>query len=128
MIVPVEMQAESRSARLLPRSTALRTMIRFNRVQRRFETLAEVMIKTAPKPQYQPGTRLRITQRVRVGHREWTTQVEGVVESDGLRPVGGIEMGGKASYCAQPTIRLRRENREITVVTVDEDTRVETLS
>ena len=86
------------------------------------------MIPTPPKPQYAPGTRLRVTQRVRVGHREWTTQVEGVVEKEGLRPVGGMEMGGKSLYCHQPTLRLRRDDGEITVVALDDDSKVETIA
>ena len=86
------------------------------------------MIPTPPEPRYAPGTRLRVTQRVRVGHRQWDTQVEGVVEKEGLRPVGGMEMGGKASYCLQPTLRLRRDDGEVTVVALDDDTRVVDLS
>jgi hypothetical protein len=86
------------------------------------------MIPTPPKPRYNPGTRLRVIQRVRVGHREWTTQVEGVVEKEGLRPVGGMEMGGKSLYCHQPTLRLRRDDGEVTVVAIDEDSRVETIA
>jgi hypothetical protein len=86
------------------------------------------MIPTPPKPRYAPGTRLRVIQHVRVGHREWTTQVEGVVEKEGLRPVGGMEMGGKSVYCHQPTLRLRRDDGEVTVVAIDEDSQVETLS
>jgi hypothetical protein len=85
------------------------------------------MIPTPPPPRYQAGVRLRVTQHVRVGHRQWTTRTEGVVEADGYRPVGGIEMGGKASYCLQPTIRLRRDDGEVTVVAVDDDTLVETV-
>jgi len=69
-----------------------------------------------------------VVQRVRVGHRDWTTQVEGVLEKEGLRPVGGMEMGGKSVYCHQPTLRLRRDDGEVTVVALDEDSRVETLS
>ena len=84
------------------------------------------MIPTLPKPKYAPGTRLRVTQRVRVGHRDWTTRVEGVLETEGLRPVGGMEMGGKSLYCHQPTLRLRRDDGEVTVVALDEDTLVET--
>jgi hypothetical protein len=86
------------------------------------------MIPTPPKPRYAHGTRVRVTQHVRVGHREWTTQVEGVVEKEGLRPVGGMEMGGKSVYCHQPTLRLRRDDGEVTVVAIDEDSQVETLS
>lgn len=86
------------------------------------------MIPTPPKPRFPAGTRLRVTQRVRVGHREWTTQVEGNVELESLRPVGGMEMGGKASYCQQPTVRLRRDDGEIVVVAIDDDTQVQTIA
>ena len=86
------------------------------------------MIPTPPKPKYAPGTRVRVTQTVRVGDRRWRTQVEGAVELEGFRPVGGMEMGGKASYVLQPTIRLRRDDGEVTVVAVDEDTQVQVVS
>ena len=86
------------------------------------------MIPTPPKPKYPPGTRLRVVQAVKVGHRSWRTQVSGVVEDEGLRPVGGMEMGGKAVYCHQPTLRLRKDDGEITVVAVDENTVVEEVS
>jgi hypothetical protein len=86
------------------------------------------MIPTPPKPKYVPGTRLRVTQYVRVGHRRWLTQVEGAVEGEGRRPVGGIEMGGKASYCQQATLKLRRDDGEITEIALDEETKIETVS
>lgn len=86
------------------------------------------MIPTPPKPRFAPGTRLRVTQNVRVGGRSWDTQVEGVLELEGFRPVGGMEMGGKASYCHQPTLRLRRDDGEVTVVAVDEHTLIQDLS
>ena len=82
------------------------------------------MIPTPPPPKYVRGARLRVTQYVRVGGRRWTTQVEGVVEVEGYRPVGGMEMGGKASYCFQPTLRLRRDDGEIIVLALDDDTEV----
>lgn len=85
------------------------------------------MIPTPPKPKYEPGTRLRVTQNVRVGSKHWTTNVIGVVEREGLRPVGGMEMGGKALYCSQPTLRLRLEDGEITTLALDERTEVEIL-
>jgi hypothetical protein len=55
------------------------------------------------------------------------TQVEGTIEREGQRPVGGIEMGGKASYCQQPILRLRRDDGEIVEVALDEETKVETV-
>jgi hypothetical protein len=85
------------------------------------------MIPTPPKPKYPPGTRVSVTQLVRVGHRRWTTRIEGVVEGEGYRPVGGTEMGGKSNYVLQPTLRLRRGDGEVTVVALDEGSRVETL-
>ena len=87
------------------------------------------MIPPPPKPQYPPGTRrVRVTQHVRVGHRRWQTQVEGVVEGEGRRPVGGIEMGGKASYCHQNTLQLKRDDGEFTEIAVDSETEVKTIS
>jgi len=86
------------------------------------------MIPAPPKPQYQPGTRVRVTQHVRVGHRRWLTQIEGTVVREGRRPVGGIEMGGKASYCHQNTIQLLRDDGEITEVAVDEETQIQAIS
>ncbi len=86
------------------------------------------MIPTPPKPKYLPGTRVRITQYVRVGHRRWLSQVEGVVVKEGRRPVGGIEMGGKASYCQQETFQLRRDDGEITEVALDSETQVEPIT
>ena len=86
------------------------------------------MIPTPPKPKYPAGTRLAISQYVRVGHRQWRTRVEGVVELEGRRPVGGTEMGGKSTYVLQPTIRLRRDDGEITVVALDEGSEVQVVS
>jgi hypothetical protein len=86
------------------------------------------MIPTPPEPKYPPGTRVRVTQHVRVGHRRWLTQVTGVVLKEGRRPVGGIEMGGKASYCHQNTLQLKREDGELTEVALDEGTQVETIA
>ncbi len=86
------------------------------------------MIPTPPKPKYSPGTRVRVTQYVRVGHRRWLTQVEGVVLKEGRRPVGGIEMGGKASYCQQETLQLGRTDGEITEVALDSETQVEVIT
>ncbi|AMV38904.1 hypothetical protein VT85_15825 [Planctomyces sp. SH-PL62] len=79
-------------------------------------------------PKYTPGATVRVVQFVRVGHRRWQTQFEGVVEREGRRPVGGIEMGGKASACHQPTLRLRCRDGQITEVALDENTEVEVLA
>jgi hypothetical protein len=85
------------------------------------------MIPTPPKPLIPPGTRVRIGQRVRVGAQAWMTYVTGTVEDGAVRPIGGMEMGAKASYTFQPTLRLRLDNGEATVVAVDESTVCEVL-
>jgi hypothetical protein len=86
------------------------------------------MIPPAAKPKYPPGTRVRVTQYVRVGHRRWLTRVEGIVQKQGRRPVGGIEMGGKASYCQQDTLLLLRSDGDLTEVAVDSETQVEPIT
>jgi len=86
------------------------------------------MIPVTPTTKYVSGARVRVVQHVRVGHRRWTTEMVGTVELEGLRPVGGMEMGGKSLYCHQPTLRLRKDDGEITVVAVDEYTEVQSLS
>ncbi len=83
--------------------------------------------RNAPEPKYLPGTRVRVIQYVRVAHRQWLTEVTGTVELEGLRPVGGMEMGGKSLYCHQPTLRLRKEDGEVTEVALDENSKVEVL-
>lgn len=82
------------------------------------------MIPSPPKSRYEPGSEVRVIQFVRVGHRRWTTEVTGTVEAEGVRPVGGMEMGGKAMYCRQDTLTLRKADGEITVVAIDENTEV----
>jgi hypothetical protein len=37
-------------------------------------------------------------------------------------------MGGKARYCHQPTLRLRRDDGELTVVALDDNTEVHVIS
>ncbi|RUL86489.1 hypothetical protein [Tautonia sociabilis] len=85
------------------------------------------MFLNQPQPKYVPGTRVRVVQYCRVGHRRWMTETIGTVEGEGLRPVGGMEMGGKALYCHQPTLRLRLEDGSITEVAIDGNTQVEAI-
>ena len=81
-----------------------------------------------PTSKFVPGSKVRVVQYVRVGHRRWQTQFEGVVEREGRRPVGGIEMGGKASACQQPTVQIRKTDGEITVVALDDKTEIEVIA
>jgi hypothetical protein len=66
-----------------------------------------------------------VTHHLRVGQRQWTTRAEGTVVREGFRPVGGMEMGGKSSYCQQPTVTIRHDDGELTEVAIDEATVIE---
>jgi hypothetical protein len=90
--------------------------------------IADMIPTSPPQPKYPPGTRVRVVQHVRVGHRRWRTEVVGLVEAEAFRPVGGMEMGGKAVYCHQPTLTLRRDDDEVLVVALDEHTEVHPIS
>jgi hypothetical protein len=79
------------------------------------------------EPTWKPGTRVRVTQHVRVGHRQWKTWREGVVISESLRPIGGMEMGAKAAALNQPTLRLQSDDGEITVIALDGGTQVDVI-
>lgn len=68
---------------------------------------------------------VRVTQFLRVGHRRWKTVVVGRVELESLRPVGGMEMGGKALYCHQPTLMIRSADGELSEIALDANTLVE---
>ena len=85
------------------------------------------MIPSPPKSRFATGTSVRVIQHVRIGHRRWTTELTGIVEAEGFRPVGGMEMGGKAMYSRQETLRLRKSDGEITLVALDENTEVKPL-
>jgi hypothetical protein len=82
------------------------------------------MIPTRPEPKFPPGTRVRVVHNVRVGDLRWRAETSGVVEEEGVRPVGGMEMGAKALYIQQPTLRLRRDDGEVVVVALDENSEV----
>jgi hypothetical protein len=86
------------------------------------------MLPQPTPPLVEPGTRVRVSQDVRIGAARWRTFVVGTVEDDGTRPVGGMEMGSKAHFGYQPTLRVRLDDGEVTVVAVDDQTRVEVLS
>ncbi len=79
------------------------------------------------EPTYVPGTRVRVIQHVRVGHRQWMTSREGKVVGESLRPIGGMEMGAKSAALNQPTLRIQADDGEVTVVALDGGTTVEVL-
>jgi hypothetical protein len=76
----------------------------------------------------QPGQRLRITQTVRVGTKQWTTTVEGV-----FRTLHYLQTGLSTDRVAEddivvPTVHFTKDNGELSSIAIDEQTRVEVLS
>ena len=85
------------------------------------------MNRSQPSLPFPVGTRVRVAQQVRVADKHWVTYVTGTVEAGSIRPLGGMEMGSKAAYSYQPTLRLRLDDGEITSIVNDEQTQIETL-
>lgn len=85
------------------------------------------MIPAKPVSKYPQGAKVKVVQSVRVGGLNWLTEVVGVIEGESRRPIGGMEMGAKALVTHQPTLRLRKDDGEITVVAIDEHSRVEVI-
>ncbi|MFN0053929.1 MAG: hypothetical protein ACKV0T_17255 [Planctomycetales bacterium] len=78
-----------------------------------------------PFEQLQPGDHVRITQRVRVGQRTWTTTVTGTVERTERRREGLHVKRSFDDKAFADLIVLRKDAGDETTVTLDEWTHVE---
>ncbi len=76
----------------------------------------------------QPGQRLRITQRVRVGStKTWTTTVTGT-----FRAVNALVTGLSTDRVPEddvvvPLVHFTKDNGELSTVTLDEHSKIESL-
>jgi hypothetical protein len=73
----------------------------------------------------EPGQRLRITQTVRVGFKQWTTTVTGT-----FRELRYLQTGLSADRVPEddivvPTVHFTKDNGELSSIAIDEQTRVE---
>jgi hypothetical protein len=75
-----------------------------------------------------PGDRVRVTQRVRVGKRQWRSTVEGTVEATSRRLTGLHTDRARDDHVYVDALRLQRDDGEITTLTLDEFTDLEVLS
>lgn len=78
-----------------------------------------------PFEQLQPGDRVKVTQRVKVGLKIWTTTVTGLVERIERRR-NGLHVKRSSddkAYCDM--ILLRKDGGDETTVSLDEFTHVE---
>lgn len=75
----------------------------------------------------QPGQRVRITQTVRVGLKEWTTTVTGAYRDVQYLATGVTTDRVPEDDIVVPTIHFTKDNGELSSVAIDEKTRVEAL-
>ena len=74
---------------------------------------------------FQPGQRLKITQRVRVGRRQWTTTVQGVFRDVQYLATGLTTERGEDDDVVVVTVHFTKDNGELSSIAVDEYTVVE---
>jgi hypothetical protein len=78
--------------------------------------------------QLQPGDRIRITQPLRVGKRQWTTTVEGTFREWSYLETGITTERVRDDDIVVPVVRFIKDNGELSSVSLEENTRLERLS
>src|SRR5947209_787298 len=75
----------------------------------------------------QPGQRIRITQRVRVGMKEWTTTVTGVYRTVRYLATGLSTERVPEDDIVVPTVHFTKDNGELSSVALDEQSQIEII-
>jgi hypothetical protein len=71
-----------------------------------------------------PGQRIRITQTIRVGQKQWTTTVEGAFRNVQYLATGLATHRPREEEIVVPTIHFTKDNGELSSVAIDEHTEV----
>jgi hypothetical protein len=74
-----------------------------------------------------PGTRIRITQTVRVGSRSWPTIVEGAFRDINYLATGLSTQRVPEDDIIVPTVHFTKDNGELSSITLDEHSKVEVV-
>ena len=74
-----------------------------------------------------PGQRIRVTQAVRVGSRKWTTTTDGTFREVNYLATGLSTERVPEDDIVVPLVHFTKDNGELSSVSLDENTRVETL-
>ena len=100
-------------------------------------TLAQQPLRSATRPvspavaavleKIQPGQRIRITQKVRVGFQEWHTTVEGVFRGVNYLATGLSTQRVPEDDIVVPTVHFTKDNGELSSITLDENSKIEKL-
>ncbi len=76
----------------------------------------------------QPGQRIRITQKIRVGQKQWQTTAEGAFRAVNYLATGLSTQRVPEDDIIVPTVHFTKDNGELSSITLDEHTRIEILS
>jgi hypothetical protein len=76
----------------------------------------------------QPGQKVRITQRVKVGSKVWTTTVTGVFRNVSSLVTGLATHRVPADDIIVPTVHFTKDNGELSSVALDENSKLEIVS
>ena len=75
----------------------------------------------------EPGQRIRIIQRVRVGLKQWDTAVEGAFRDVNYLATGLSTQRVPEDDIVVPTVHFTKDNGELSSITLDEHTRIEVI-
>jgi hypothetical protein len=75
----------------------------------------------------QPGQRIRLTQTVRVGQKEWTTTVTGAFRRISYLATGLSTERVPEDDIIVPTVHFTKDNGELSSITLDERTKIEVV-
>lgn len=73
----------------------------------------------------QPGQKIRITQTVRVGRRQWTTTVTGTFRDVNFLATGLSTERVKKDDIVVVTVHFTKDNGELSSVALDEQSKIE---
>jgi hypothetical protein len=75
-----------------------------------------------------PGQRIRITQTVRVGEKQWSTTVEGEFREQAHLVTGLGTQRKPEDDIIVPLVRFTKPNGELSSITLDENSRIEVIT
>jgi hypothetical protein len=75
----------------------------------------------------QPGQRIRITQTVRVGQKQWQTTAEGAFRRVNYLATGLSTQRVPEDDIIVPTVHFTKDNGELSSIALDEHSRIEIL-
>jgi len=75
----------------------------------------------------QPGQRIRITQHIRVGLKQWETTAEGVFRGVNYLATGLSTQRVPEDDIIVPTVHFTKDNGELSSIALDEHSRIEVV-